>query len=249
MPRTRIVVALVALVIGSALLPSAAQAGPTVARLTGGPGFEQPEVGACYDLTYAQAGRNSAPQAPVDCSEPHNLQTILVKRLTAPVRWSSDGLFNRFATACEKAMYAALGGNIKAAAMSAYSWWWFIPTKAQREQGARWVRCDIGLKHASSDMDDLPDSLKLGRLPLADDVALCMVGDQYRLTQCKYRHQYKAKATFKLDRLPRSAEEYYRAARRCVRVLGYVYRYAYLGPTDFAWKAGNHYMVCLKLHR
>jgi hypothetical protein len=249
MSKHRVLALLAALVVAAGLLPAVAQAGAPAARLAGDPGFEQPAVGACYDLTYEQAGRNSAPQAPVECTEPHNLQTILVKRLSNPVRWGSDGLFDRFAADCEKAMYTTLGGNIKASAMSAYSWWWFIPTKAQRAAGARWVRCDIGLKHASSDMDDLPESLKLGSLPLPDEVALCMVGDRYLLTQCKYRHQYKAKATFKLDRLPRSAEEYFRAARRCSRLLGYVNNYAYLGPSDYAWKAGNHFMVCLKLHR
>ena len=55
----------------------------------------------------------------------------------------------------------------------------------------------------------------------------------------------RAKGAYKLDRLPKTAEQYREAAQRCANVTG-TRRWAYSGPTALDWKAGDHWMVCFK---
>lgn len=233
---------LASLCLGWALLPSQANA-----SLGGDPGYHQPPEGACYDLTWLQAAQLSTTKPAVPCEEPHTLRTIKVKRLATPVRWGADNLFDKFAVSCNKAMYEALGGNVKKAVLSAYGGWWFTPTKEERDAGAAWVRCDIGIVHGTKDMPSLPASLTLGSLPLPEKYASCLVGDKFRYTACNFRHDWKAKLAFKLDRMATTDAQYQRQGSKCGQKLG-TRRYAYDGPSLDQWKAGNHFMVCYKRH-
>jgi hypothetical protein len=232
---------LVSILLCGMLLPASANA-----SLGGDPGYHQPPVGACYDLTWAEAAGISSTEPAVPCEEAHTLKTIRVKRLDTPVRWGSDGLYRQYETACHKALYEAVGG-VKKALMSAYSWWFFYPTQEERDAGAAWVRCDIGIHHAAQNMPDLPETLTLGSLPLPDKYAACLVGDKFRLTACSFRHEWKAKLTFKLLRLAGTAEQYQRQGAKCGQKLG-TRRYVYDGPSLEEWNAGNHFMVCFKRH-
>ena len=72
-----------------------------------------------------------------------------------------------------------------------------------------------------------------------------MLGRRLATTSCAQSHDYRVKDAYKLDRLPKTADQYRKAAQRCANVTG-ARRWAYSGPTALDWKAGNHWMVCFK---
>ena len=222
--------------------PAMAQASPPSA-LRAGPGYHEPAVGSCYDLGWDQAAKPSASQDPVPCDAPHTLMTVKVKRLSKPVRWSSN-LSSRFEVPCTKAMYDAIGGT-KLAAMSAYQLWFFLPTKKERAKGARWIRCDVGLRAGRTGLDRLPTSVTLSSLPLDKSVARCLVGKTLATTACSNGHTWKAKKAFKLSSRATSATHYQKQGRRCARLTN-TQHYVFDGPSAEEWKAGNHFMVCFK---
>lgn len=242
MTRSRLLVLLVSLVLGWGMVPSVAQAQPPGA-LRAGPGYHEPAVGSCYDLSWDQAVKPSATQDPVACDAPHTLMTVKVKRLSKPVNWSTD-LSPRFEVPCTKAMYDAIGGT-KLAAMSAYQLWFFMPTKEERAKGARWIRCDVGLRAGRTGMDRLPTSVTLASLPLAKSVARCLAGKTLATTACSNGHTWKAKKAFKLSSRATSEAQYQKQGRRCARLTN-TQHYVFDGPSAEEWKAGNHWMVCFK---
>ncbi len=163
MTRSRVLVLLFSLCLGIGLVPSVSEATtpPAAQQQLAGPGYHEPAVGLCYDLTTKQANKVSATQDAVPCDAPHTLMTVKVKRLSKPVRWTA--VYSRIVVSCYEALYDVLG-SAKLAEMSSYDLWWFIPTKEERAQGARWARCDVGLHKGTSGLGKLPTSVALGWL-------------------------------------------------------------------------------------
>jgi hypothetical protein len=129
--------------------------------------------------------------------------------------------------------------------MSAYQLWLFLPTKKERAKGARWIRCDVGLRAGRSGLDRLPASVALTSLPLDASVARCLVGKTLATTACSNGHTWKAKKAFKLSSRAASTAQYQKQGRRCAKLTG-TQRYVFDGPSAEEWKAGNHWMVCFK---
>ena len=248
MSRSTVLVRLLAaVVLGLVLVPSLSDASPPpMARAQhAGADYHEPDNGACYDMTWEQGLGNSTTPPPVACDGRHTLMTIAVVRIPKRIRWSSDDLADSYGARCSDALYAALGGNPKAAAMSAYDYWYFFPTKAERRMGARWVRCDVGKLHGVADMDPLPASLDLGPLPLSQRDARCLVGKKLFMTSCDHRHQWRAKEIFQLHSRAQTEAEYQQQGQRCGRLLG-TRRWLFDGPSLGEWLAGNRFMVCFK---
>lgn len=237
------------LVVASVVLPTAA-ALPAVADRVEDPTFEMPVEGACYNLRYDQLFNRSIRKAPVDCEEPHTIETVKVKRLKKPVDWNK--VYSRIAVSCFDAFYDAMGGP-RWLGHYAYDMWWFIPTKEQRVNGARWVRCDVGMRKGTHNLRTYETGPFLGQAlsgpptgPLGGASAIyrrCLVGNELKPSSCDVPHDYFARTSFRLDSLPRTRAEYFAAGSRCSFVSR---RYAFDGPSLYEWKAGNHIMVCFK---
>lgn len=58
-----------------------------------GPGYHQPKVGSCHDLTLRQALSWSAPTAAIDCDKRHTTKTMVVKRLSGDVDWQAPDIW------------------------------------------------------------------------------------------------------------------------------------------------------------
>ncbi len=244
MSRRHYLVPLISLVAALVLAPPGADARPAAAQLQAGPGYHEPAVGQCYDLTAKQAGKPSSTKAAVPCDAPHTVLTVKVKRLPKDFHWKSFSQ-DDFFVPCKKAVVDALGGSAKNVAQSAYDLWWFTPTKEERAKGATWVRCDIGLHKGKSGLNKLPTTLGLSTFPFATKDLRCLVGRGLATTSCAQSHDYKVKGAYKLNRLPKTAAQYRQAAQRCPNLTG-TRRWAYSGPTALDWKAGDHLMVCFK---
>ena len=150
------------------MAPSVAQAQPPGA-LRAGPGYHEPAVGQCYDLSCGAGGEAlRRPRTRSPATPPHTLMTVKVKRLSKPVN-----LVDRPVAQVRGPVHE---GDVrrhrrpKLAAMSAYQLWFFMPTEEERAKGARWIRCDVGLRAGRTGMDRLPTSVGPSTsLPLAHE--------------------------------------------------------------------------------
>ncbi len=118
--------------------PAATSAGPAHAAT--------PKVGECHNLTYKDIAAASDTKKPVDCSDKHTTRTIAV--VTAPAaatRGSNDAQAYAVGKACGPALSKILGADAETRAKTLYSLAWFMPTKAQKSKGAKWMRCDVTL--------------------------------------------------------------------------------------------------------
>lgn len=102
-------------------------------------GDATPRVGQCYDTPDAVLPAPHDPTAPVDCAEPHTLQTFAVLE--------SDGPLDRRTTTslgaeCVDRVASFLGGDPQHTAVGVY---YFTPTPEAQEDGERWVRCDAAV--------------------------------------------------------------------------------------------------------
>ncbi|MBB6628371.1 septum formation family protein [Nocardioides sp. KIGAM211] len=210
-----------------------------------GPGYQQPRVGACRTITYAQGAAVSNSTRPISCRRSHTVRTVAVPRLPAGVDWdASDEKLGRVVTrACQPAVDRVLGRTARVRDLSAYSWFWFKPTRAQREHGARWLRCDLTLRAGTHVLELRRDRRPvLGGLPHADRVARCLTSDVVT-TSCARTHVWRATGTFVKKGGYDTAALDRAGLRRCPgKTSGERFRWTYRSET--AWKLGDHVIVC-----
>jgi Septum formation len=158
-----------------------------------------PTVGACSTMTPQQGDAMSDHSTVVDCSQGHTAQVAGVVKLPKQLDWnqaSTNDLFRVVADRCLPEVAAALGRDAKTRDTSAYHYLYFAPTKAQRNQGARWLSCSI-IRPKDSELAKLPTSstpfLPGGRLP--DSLARCL-SKAVRNTPCSAAHAWRATGTF-----------------------------------------------------
>lgn len=212
-----------------------------------------PAVGSCHDLTIDEAIKWVEPDEPVDCTTRHTTVTHHVIQFEEAPDWEDmQTLSDTVTPACLSAMRPYLGGTQKALEMSAYVYTWYLPTKAQREAGANWVRCDLAVI-GRGELRQLPTDgpPTLGDLPLEDDIARCRYryrGDgEYYVTACALAHAYRAKYAV---RFPEGAYPGLRsmrkfALRECADRLpnqGFYWEV----PVRIEWRAGWRYAICYK---
>jgi hypothetical protein len=212
-----------------------------------GPGYHQPKVGSCHDLSLRQAMSMSSPTTAVDCDKPHTTKTLVVKRLSGKVDWQAPDIWRGVFGPCARKAQRALGGNDKARAMSAYGLFSFIPSKRERARGAKWKRCELGLWGGRT-LQPLPKNLDLGSLPLDDKVAKCLNGPVkgLRVTVCSKAHTYRVTGGFRATgkTYPGERKLARMAIQRCPQlVTTRKWRYEVPFNAD-QWRAGWRTTVC-----
>jgi hypothetical protein len=223
---------------------------PTAAAdaAAGDPGYQKPAVGECRQLNLAQAYRASNSTTPIDCAESHTSRVIVVGRLPRKLSWkdSEEVLARAAARICQPAADQALGQNAKVRDRSAYSWLWFVPTRAQRSHGARWIRCDQvlygGDRVLALPTDETP---ALSGQALPDSVARCMTSAKLYTTTCARPHAWRATGAFTLRqaRYPTERQQQAVTDRRCpALVSSRQWRWTLRGKTT--WRLGDHTFVC-----
>jgi hypothetical protein len=225
-----------------------ATAGPAQA----GPDFQKPRVGECRALTFDEFMRASNDEASIKCSQAHTSRVIATGQLPQGVSWGAPlRRLNRIAVGiCDPAWKKTLGRTYSSRAMTAYTWGWFIPTKAQRSHGARWIRCDLILV-AGKRLDRLPTDAEpaLGAQPHPNRVAACLTRTSY--TTCVHRHIYRATGTFVIRQktLPTDRQIRRAAQRRCPsRVSSRAFAWDAHASAD-RWRLGDHVVICFSRTR
>jgi hypothetical protein len=215
----------------------------------GGTDITPPEVGSCHDLTLEEGYDESDPDPAVDCAGSHtSISVAVVELAAAPSDWSDPATYpDSVWRTCGNKVEAALGDNPKLIQRAAYSWFWFSPTRVQREEGALWVRCDLALLGGDR-LLALPQDLVLGGLPLPDSVALCRQGKRadYAYTACSRPHKFRATISIKYpySSYPgrRTAKQF--ALRKCRARATAPFFYEWVASRA-SWHRGYRHAVCL----
>jgi len=207
-----------------------------------------PTVGACSTMTPKQAAAQSDHSAAGDCTQAHTAVVAGVVKLPARLKWSTATVNTLFAVVAEKCapkVDAVLGRDTATRDTSAYEYFWFMPTKNQRANGARWLSCSVVLVRGAA-FANLPTSttpfLPAGALP--DNVARCLTKGAI-LTTCKSRHVWRATGTFAVaGKYPGAKVLNKKATRKCQsRVTSPAYRWTYRDKTT--WNLHHdHVVVC-----
>jgi hypothetical protein len=227
-------------VLAAVLLPYAAgQAVPST----------DPQVGDCHAYGWKAAVKEHETSDTVNCNQAHTTRVIAVHDLPAGKSWGDFDLVqlsNLSGRYCYPRLWDALGRTHKVQDMSAYTYFWYTPTKAERQAGARWIRCDIALQ-AGRHLLDLPTdtapALPSGTLPKT--ISRCLTARGPLTTTCSHRHAYKAKGAFTMAVKsypgPRKLERI--AVRHCGR---FVHTRGWYWTThgEAAFRQGDHVMVC-----
>lgn len=214
---TRRLGALLAATVVSATLTSAL---PASAGTTADPHYQEPTLGACYDYGWTVFMAESVTRAPVSCAESHREKVIAVAQLPEALTFESDSssLFRFVTKTCHAGWRTYLGRTESLRHRSAYTWAYFYPTQAQRDQGARWIRCDLVLLSRNSLLPIKRNAIPiLPAAPLPKSVARCLYGEDLYLTVCSAPHRFKATGTHFVDRstYPTRTEWTQIANRRC----------------------------------
>jgi hypothetical protein len=217
-----------------------------------GPGYGAPAIGACSTMTATQASARADHSARVPCSQAHTARVAGVVRLPARVSYSSgiSTLYRVIADRCRPKLNTMLGRADRARDSSAYDLVWFLPSKAQRRHGARWLSCSVVLRQAST-LAKLPTNrtpmLPSGRL--RDGIRRCMLADISRIvtTRCSAGHGWRATGSFVVARnhYPGATALNRKARAKCAgRVAaGKPYRWTYSSKID--WQvSGDHAVIC-----
>lgn len=214
-----------------------------------GPMTGAPTVGTCTTMTLKQSAAPSDHSTAVACSKTHTAEVAGVVKVPDRLSWDTatfNQMFKVIAATCEPKVNAMLGRDAQTRDRSAYNYVWFIPTKAQRNQGARWMSCSVTMYKARS-LAALPTSttpfLPKGALP--DSVARCLTKTVFN-TPCSARHLWRATGAFTVaGSYPGKAALNKKATSRCkTRVqAGKAYRWTY--NDKISWNVGHdHVVVC-----
>ncbi|MFC6287994.1 septum formation family protein [Nocardioides sp. GCM10027113] len=219
-----------------------------------GPHYQQPTVGECRAYDYDAMYGNAETSAPVDCTESHTAVVVAVETVPADGKLSgaSKDVERILAKSCYPAMWDRLGRSHAVISRSAYGLAFFLPTKQQRQHGARWVRCDLVLRGGAKIMP-LPteQGYLQGRL-LTDDEARCLVNLRRgtMVTVCDRKHQYRASQTVTMpwSKEP-SADKALRYANRKCRDARSTRGWYATWANGLTWKAGSRILVCYRATR
>lgn len=238
--RVGVLAAVATLLAGAAVTPSAAQAGP------GQPEDGIATVGECRTYTFDQAMRASENSAPVDCSTSHTAKVLGTPMLPDGMTYGDIAALERvMLRTCYPAFGRLLGRTDSLRHRSAYTMMWFIPTQAQRDRGARWLRCDLVLQGGRT-LQPIPADTApiLGPAPLRNRVARCATAQEVRTT-CSRAHEWRATGTYLVprDAYPGNRTMSRIAHRTCPSRTSTRAWYA-VWATRAQWRAGDKMIVC-----
>ena len=169
---------------------------PSASPTSAAPAYlAEPKVGDCHKLSLKEIAAESDTKKPVDCSEKHTARTIaVVSAPAAATRGSDNAKAYAVGKACGPALNEILGADAETRAKTLYSLAWFMPTKAQKAKGSKWMRCDVTLtdqRHAYALKTETPF---LDGEPSAKERVCGRINpdkeDAWELVPCAVKHQF-----------------------------------------------------------
>jgi hypothetical protein len=264
LPRRRTLLRAIALTVSCVLLAAGCGADETDPDVDPAQvdSVEQPELGACRQLTPDDVGRPDNASRTVDCTERHTAETYAVGALPSRFEDASydDAALARFAyRTCSEQFERFLGADESLVMRTVLSWAWFRPSQKAWDKGARWYRCDVvGGAEQSREFVQLPrtaEELLLGRPQ--DKWMVCVDGPSVAgnvKIPCNRKHTWRAVTTIKVglesDDYPGDRMVEVKTREFCSDSVGawlnypVDYDFAYTWFHEAEWQAGNRRSVC-----
>ena len=212
-----------------------------------GPHYQEPPPAQCRNYTYATAMGTTAQTQVVSCGTRHTAKSVGAFQMPESMTWSTplDDIASAVADTCRPYYNNLVGGTDLLRRMTRFGMSLYFPTQAQKDHGARWVRCDAVVWGRSA-LVPLPH-----QIPLLDPatphyaVTKCLVGANRYYTACAFTHSYRVTGGFQLagSTYPGDAAVKRAALRRCPSYITTRY-YLWEGPDRDRWRAGNHAVLC-----
>jgi hypothetical protein len=223
-------------------------ASPAAAQAAGDPLFEAPVVGECHDYDSRSALDDVEESPAVDCSAPHT--GIVVAVVEVPGRFNlidgrtSSQLSNWASRTCAVEMEGATGIGHAQSHLTIYSFAWYVPTRAQVRQGARWVRCDV-ISWDNGELSQLSDGVPSLKGNLSRSERRC-INAKHKYVPCSKSHAWISRGIVRASKGSYSEDRFIvEGRRRCVSTLQRSdRRYRWVPPTLEAWKRGERHIVC-----
>lgn len=230
----------------AAAVPGAASAGAV--------GITPPAVGSCHDLSWREVSEPFDRDPAVDCADRHTTVTLKVKEFDDPDWWDDPATGRTLAVGCHRAMADYFRGSQAELEMSSYRLYYFYPTKAQREAGAQWARCDLA-RFGVKNVPALPTEVNrdLSTVPVGDQATRCVTERDGRFwwSTCERKYQFRAKTAAKYagGRYPGEKKVVDLAIKKCRERITYGSRFFFSYPTKYQWSAGWRHAVCYQRKR
>ena len=203
--------------------------------------YAVPAVGSCHTYSFNQARKRTETSAPVDCATPHTAITIDVATVRS---LTSDRAVSRAAQQCDRTARKTIGSL---SPKTAFSTRFFLPTKAEAKQGARWVRCDVVLLGGRNALTSLPADYLAS--PPTDATALCAVTTKKvtSATVCALEHDYRYTAHYRAKgkKYPGDARLLRSVILTCAKKVSTPKRFWAFYPDRSDWNAGLRQVSCL----
>lgn len=230
----------------AAILTSPASAAPSDAP----PAAVAPEAGTCWNYTYEQASRKSYTGMPVDCAEPHTVETVItldVPSDVAAMGHKSPQLVLWMDQRCQVEINRYAGvAKPETAAPGTRTWsLWYTPNAKQWKAGDHWISCAAASVPA--------DQKRHGRLiPVTGTIAASRDLNRpitFKTTYGLGTYVARKPMTALADRpYPDSAGLQNKAAGFCEKALGHN-KFFWYGPSETEWLAGYTAVRCYSLKK
>ena len=209
-----------------------------------------PEAGSCWNYTYKQASLKSHTGTPVDCAEPHTVETVIT--LDVPKDIAAKGnnspqlvLWMDQRCQVEVNRYAGVA-RPETAAPGTRTWYlWYTPSARQWKAGNHWISCAAASVPA--------DQKRHGRLiPVTGSIAGAPALSKpitFKTTYGRGVYLARTPMTALADRpYPASAGLQKKAAGFCEKTLGHN-KFFWYGPSETEWLAGFTAVRCYSLKK
>jgi hypothetical protein len=208
-----------------------------------------PEAGTCWNYAYKQASLKTYTGTPIDCAEPHTVETVIT--LDVPKDVAAKGNNSRelvlwVDARCQVEVnrYAAVA-KPDVAAPGTRTWYlWYTPTVKQWKSGAHWVSC------AAASVPS--DEKRRGKLvPVAGSIAGAADLSRPITFKTDYgtgTYAYRKPMTAIADRPYPGAKLQSRAASFCEKELGHK-KFFWYGPSETEWVEGYTAVRCYSLKK
>ena len=224
-----------------------------------------PKLDACRDLGFPDINRYSNETDTVPCDQPHTAFTFAVAQLPDDVAFDgvdikNDAVQEAAADQCRQRFASYVGGDAGTRALVRLTMTYFLPSQAEFDRGAHWVRCDVVALQAEQILAELPSTLAgaLDRPAVVQDYSLCSVAEPGTagsvMVTCNQEHEYRAISALRLgadsDDYPGEDVTRTEGRNRCEALIqegvdaegGYTFSWTYPTPRD--WNAGQRFGYC-----
>lgn len=208
-----------------------------------------PEPGTCWDYDYKQGSKQAYSGRPVDCAEPHTVETVITfdvpKDLAAKGNRSRE-LVLWMDKRCQPAINRYAGvADPDVAAPGTRTWnFWYTPTAKQWKTGAHWVSC------AAASVPT--DEERRGKLiPVTGSIAGAAELSKPITFTTRYgtgTYAYRKPMTSMAGRPFPGNGLQNRAAKFCEKELGHR-KFFWYGPNENEWDAGYTAVRCYSLKK